>query len=80
MIKIWTEVFWKKAPNAGSDDPAATALPPVSSSLLLAPIALTAVLIVGIGLAAGMFFPMAFEAGHQLMNPGGYVQAVLGVQ
>jgi len=80
MIKIWTEVFWKKAPNAGGDDSEAPALPAISSSLLLAPIALTAVLIAAIGLAAGMFFPLAFEAGHQLMNPGGYVQAVLGVQ
>jgi multicomponent Na+:H+ antiporter subunit D len=76
MIKIWTEVFWKKNPEGEADG--AAALRPVSATLLLAPIVLIAVLIAGIGLGAEMVFLMAFEAARQLMNPPEYVQAVLG--
>ena len=79
MIKIWTEVFWKKDPNGGNDD-AQLALPPHASRLLLAPIVLMSLLIVGIGLGAQLFFSLALEAAHQLMNPQGYVQAVLGAE
>jgi multicomponent Na+:H+ antiporter subunit D len=80
MIKIWTEAFWKKAPSAETDDNRALALSPVAASVLLAPIVSICFLIVGIGLAADVLFHFAFAAGRQLLNPQGYIQAVLGAQ
>jgi multicomponent Na+:H+ antiporter subunit D len=80
MIKIWTEVFWKKDPKGESAGVAAAALPARNATLLLAPIVVIALLIVGIGVAAELVFPLALEAARQLMDPEEYVQAVLGAQ
>lgn len=76
MIKIWTEVFWKSERNETAE---ALALAPATPTLLLAPLVLTAAIIVGIGVGAEMFFPLVFEAARQLIEPEAYIQAVLGV-
>jgi multicomponent Na+:H+ antiporter subunit D len=77
MIKIWTEVFWKKAPEPGAKAGDAVLPRPVPRTLLLAPIAGLALLMVIIGLAAEMFFSLATEAAQQLMDPRPYVETVL---
>ena len=76
MIKIWTEVFWKKSPNESTE---AFALPRAKPILLLAPLVLTAAIIVSIGVGAELVFPIAVEAARQLIHPEAYIQAVLGV-
>ncbi|HEY7317390.1 MAG TPA: Na+/H+ antiporter subunit D [Candidatus Binatia bacterium] len=78
MIKIWTEVFWKPEPNGRNDN--VRALRPLAASLLLAPVVVIAGLMLIIGLGAEIFFSLALKAAGQLMNPQGYIEAVLGVQ
>jgi multicomponent Na+:H+ antiporter subunit D len=77
MIKIWTEVFWKEAPEPGAKAGEAVLPRPVPRTLLLAPIAGLALLMVIIGLAAETFFSLATEAAQQLMDPRPYVETVL---
>jgi multicomponent Na+:H+ antiporter subunit D len=69
MARLWDEAFWKPAtepPVAGRPAP-----------LLLAPIAMLGVLIVGITLGADPIFRTTTRAAEQLLNPAGYVAAVL---
>jgi len=76
MSKIWTEVFWKPAPERG---PAANDRTFDSSAAYrarLAPVAVLALLTILIGLAAGPVFALALEAARQLQDPAGYVHAV----
>jgi formate hydrogenlyase subunit 3/multisubunit Na+/H+ antiporter MnhD subunit len=47
--------------------------------LLLAPLVLSAAVIVSIGVGAELVFPIAIEAARQLIHPEAYIQAVLGV-
>jgi len=73
MLKLWREAFWKPAPPT-----AAPPLPPGRWQPALLPIALLAAVTVVIGLGAGPVFALALQAGAQLMEPAGYIQAVLG--
>jgi multicomponent Na+:H+ antiporter subunit D len=83
MTKIWSEAFWKESP---ADTPArdVRALS-ISTSLdrnspwpaLLLPVAALAVLTLIIGLAAEPVFELSRRTAEQLLNPAGYVQAVL---
>lgn len=74
MLKLWTEAFWKPAPE---DSGAKTALSANMQEWLL-PIVFLAAITVLIGLGAGPMFRFALQAGEQLMNPSIYIQAVLG--
>lgn len=80
MTKIWGEAFWKRAPDAGEGTPprAVQELSTRGRALLLAPAVLLALLTVAIGLAAGPLFELSLEAARQLLNPDGYIEAVLG--
>jgi len=72
MAKIWTEAFWKDAPQplpaAGTD---------AGMRRLLLPAALLAGLTLCLGLGAEAMFAIATRAGEQLMDPAEYVRAVL---
>jgi multicomponent Na+:H+ antiporter subunit D len=73
MLKIWNEAFWKPLAD---NQPAADNRPtPIA---LFAPIVLLATLTLVIGFGAGPIFALALRAGEELMNPAGYIQAVLG--
>lgn len=72
MTKIWAEAFWKPLPADTPADPQGG-----GAALLFGPIVTLAVLAVALGAAAGPFFDLALQAGHQLMDPEGYVRAVL---
>jgi multicomponent Na+:H+ antiporter subunit D len=79
MIKIWNEAFWKAPPRHDSPPPPwpdenAKSAP----ALWLIPIAFLAALTIGLGLGAGPLFAVASRAGEELMNPAGYIEAVLG--
>jgi multicomponent Na+:H+ antiporter subunit D len=75
MTKIWAYVFWKPAPEELPD------LDPMSKgrwfAFLLPMVALSAITI-GIGIFAGPVFDYAQGAAGQLMDPSGYIHAVLG--
>jgi multicomponent Na+:H+ antiporter subunit D len=75
MTKVWAEAFWKPLPP---DAPALVRAGAQEMTLLMLPIAGLAILTVMFGLAAGPMLALAQRAGEQLMNPAGYIQAVLG--
>lgn len=76
MTKIWLNAFWKARP--------AEAGPPLSPPsvrerwLLLGPVAGLATLTVAIGCYITPLYNLAERAADQLMDPSGYVEAVLG--
>ncbi len=83
MTKIWAEAFWKTAPAGTAIEAAAEKdlLGPFTQRdwlISLLPIVSLVVLTVLIGLAAEPIFQLSFAAADQLMNPAGYVAAVLG--
>ncbi len=75
MTKIWTYVFWKPAPKPLPDlDP----MPPGRWLAFLSPMIAFTLITVAIGIFAGPVFDYADRAAGQLMNPEGYISAVLG--
>lgn len=83
MIKIWMQAFWEPAPSAPTAPPEpnpARLSPTADRAAMLAPIAVLAVLVTGLGLAAGPVSALAERAAAQLADPRLYIQAVLGTQ
>lgn len=80
MIKIWTEAFWKPLPPQSFDGPVSEADVGASWNIgiLIGPIVVLAFLTVIIGLLAEPFYSLATLAAEQLLNPAGYIEAVLG--
>lgn len=72
MTKIWGEAFWKSAPQ----DAAPLDSRPLSN-WLWAPVTAFAAIVVVLGLFPGPFLDAMTAAGEQLMNPQGYIDAVL---
>ncbi|MEP0775686.1 MAG: Na+/H+ antiporter subunit D [Acidobacteriota bacterium] len=73
MVKIWTEAFWKPAPDT------ATPPPPPSRwrlALLAAPSVGLAALTVAIGLYPRPLYELSRRAAEQLLAPSSYVAAV----
>jgi len=78
MTRIWSDVFWKERPAAGS--PGRDVVHPFTPWLLrLLPVAALAAFAVLIGLLAEPLFDLSTRAAEQLLNPAGYVETVLGV-
>jgi multicomponent Na+:H+ antiporter subunit D len=79
MIKIWNEAFWKTPPQHDaslvnwSDTHSK-----IGPGAWVIPIGFLAAVTIGMGLGAGSIFPMVMRAGEELMNPAGYIEAVLG--
>ncbi|WP_438768191.1 Na+/H+ antiporter subunit D [Kushneria sp. TE3] len=79
MTKIWAEVFWKKAP----DEDAVKAVGQVSQRhlwLMILPVVGLAACTVFIGLNGQLLYDVAEASAAQLLNPQGYINAVLGEQ
>ena len=74
MIKIWAEVFWKRPPETDSPIDLSGKLSP----WMLAPVILLSAITVGIGLFGEPLYQLAEVAASQLLNPQGYIDAVLG--
>lgn len=80
MLKIWVEAFWKPLPSRVDEIPR---LEPGDNAqggivVLILPTAVLGSLTVLIGLAAEPVYALAIQAAEQLMDPAGYIQAVLG--
>ena len=75
MTKIWTEAFWKPAPE-GHEPPDAIRRP--AGMLLAWPTLFLGTLTIVLGLAAGPLFGLMQSAGEELMHPQVYIRAVLG--
>ena len=75
MTKIWAYVFWKPAPEPLPDlDP----MPKGKWLVFLLPMVGFTIITIAIAVFAGPVFDYAEMAAGQLMNPQGYIDAVLG--
>jgi multicomponent Na+:H+ antiporter subunit D len=74
MARVWEESFWKPAP----DQSAHGAHQPRLGAAILAPVAFLATLTIGLTVAADPAYRLATRAAQQLLEPEGYVRAVLG--
>jgi multicomponent Na+:H+ antiporter subunit D len=73
MSKIWSEAFWKPRPGAEAGTPARNAA-------LWVPAVSLAALTVTIGFGVQPVFELSRSAAEQLIDPAGYIQAVLGAR
>ncbi len=69
MARLWEGGFWKPAPVAAPAAPLSTAM--------LVPIAVLACLTLGLTVVAGPVFDLSVRAAQQLLDPSGYIIAVL---
>lgn len=74
MTKIWMEAFWKAKPEGTAEIAVEGA---TRLSLLLPLIFLVALLLI-IGLIAEPLMAISLRAAEQLLNPAGYIAAVMG--
>jgi multicomponent Na+:H+ antiporter subunit D len=74
MTKIWAEAFWKAKPEATPD----LALERPARLSLLMPVILLVALLLVIGLVAEPLMAISLRAAEQLLNPAGYIAAVMG--
>ncbi len=72
MVKIWNEAFWKPSPLAATRGET-----PVPWTMVAPAIVLAAGTVL-FGLFPGYFFSFAERSGAQLMDPSGYIIAVMG--
>jgi multicomponent Na+:H+ antiporter subunit D len=80
MTKIWSEAFWKPAPDDASTrkpDNAWNQRRAYAPALWL-PMVSLATLTVAIGIGAGSVYTLSERAAQQLLDPSQYIQAVLG--
>jgi multicomponent Na+:H+ antiporter subunit D len=76
MAKIWQEAFWKPLPEGSATD--AAPLNAWSVRQMLVPITMLGAITVSIGLLGQPIFDLALDAAEQLLEPGHYIEAVLG--
>lgn len=72
MMKIWNEAFWKPAPESSPRTAAGHA------PAALAPVVVLAALVVAAGIFAQPVLGYFTRSAEQLLDPPGYVRAVLG--
>lgn len=77
MMKIWVSAFWSAAtePPDGTVHPVGRAGGPL---LMIAPTAALALVSLGFAAAAGPLYRLSQRAATDLLDPAGYIQAVLG--
>ena len=75
MTKIWVNGIWKARPGSAEKPPP---LSRPNRALLLGPMICLAAMTLAIGLWPGPLYDLAERAGHELMDPSSYVEAVLG--
>jgi multicomponent Na+:H+ antiporter subunit D len=80
MAKIWAAAFWGTPPQttAATQESAYLTLNASQKIALYLPMIVLGTLTLIIGLMSQPFFELATRAAEQLMNPAGYIQAVLG--
>ncbi len=81
MMKVWTEVFWKKPPETGEVPGEATTPSPLPRGATLAAFG-TIIVFNGLALAIGLYpqalVSLAEQAAAQLIDPSDYIRQVLG--
>ncbi len=77
MTKIWGKAFWGTPHEEGPQD-GERHLPTGARVSFFLPMTTLALLSVTMGLLAQPLFSLALRAAEQLLNPGGYILAVLG--
>ncbi|HUG47192.1 MAG TPA: Na+/H+ antiporter subunit D [Candidatus Limnocylindria bacterium] len=78
MARIWQEAFWKKPSEGASTESVRLGIWSLRAQQL--PIVMLAAITIAIGLLGQPVFQLAFEAADQLMQPSGYIEAVLGTE
>ena len=84
MVKIWNEVFWKALPEENKVP--ATQTPTGDDGRMLKPslwmmylpVIVLAMMSLLVGVFAEPIMQVMNQIGDQLMNPAGYIEAVLG--
>lgn len=71
MARLWQEVFWKAGPDEPDRSPLGRVMP--------IPVIALATLTLALTVAARPVFDLSTRAAEQVLDPQGYVQAVLGV-
>lgn len=78
MTKIWSEAFWKAAPNdIARPDRESRSMTRRERGLLYAPTIALVAITIGIGVMAGAVTDISIAAAEQLLNPDLYIDAVL---
>lgn len=78
VAKMWSEVFWKESPKPLTEEIDRFAnLPMIRKVALVSPVAFLTLVSLFIGLNAGSVYALAEETAKELMNPNGYIEAVL---
>jgi multicomponent Na+:H+ antiporter subunit D len=83
MIKIWTEAFWKPPPDLRLGRRSAAERPALSKGeavALYGPVMAMAAAMVAFGVSAESLMGLAQKGAGQLIDPGAYLQAVLGAR
>ncbi len=80
MVKIWNEAFWKPSPDSSGEAQRRWRSAPATRAAMLLPIGALAAITLTIGLAAEPFVDFSMRAANQLLEPLGYMEAVLGAQ
>ena len=80
MAKIWAAAFWGERPQTtgANGEPYRKTFSASERIVLYLPMILLGALTLMIGLMSQPFFELATRAAEQLMDPAGYIQAVLG--
>ncbi len=78
VARIWSEAFWKAAPQPAGGAPNEAGAPQGMRLAMIAPVAVLMLLLVLVGLGAGGVYEVAMQAATQLLDPAGYIGAVLG--
>lgn len=76
MSKIWAEVFWKDHPKSYCCN--LYEIPRSERLQRLLPVALLALITLGLGLVPEPFIDYSLDAANELLEPSGYLNAVLG--
>ncbi len=87
MSKLWLEAFWKRREetltDSDIDHDELGAVPPESPPgrrilwTMVVPVALLALVTIAIGLAASLLLEVSLQAADQLLEPSGYIEAVM---
>lgn len=80
MVKIWSEAFWKPAPQGIEPRLKSWRFDRRARLLMLTPIVALAGVTLTIGLCAEPFLDYAMRAGTQLLDKSAYIDAVLGAR
>lgn len=77
MVKIWNEAFWKGQTELSGEAAVKWRASPAERVAMLLPIAALSAITLTIGLATEPFLEFSMRAATQMLEPAGYIQAVM---